>query len=133
MGRGRTPPYPANIEWTTSRFWSFIRGSLRSKFRSWPPKYKCKALARTEIQDGLYKSGRFKGQPKMVGRFACAICNGAFMDKDVEVDHLVAAGSLKGAEDLAGFVTRMFCHEDHLQVVCKPCHKLKTAAERKKK
>jgi 5-methylcytosine-specific restriction endonuclease McrA len=85
------------------------------------------------VQEGLYKSGRHKGEPKWVNTYQCAVCENMFRDKDIEVDHKVQAGSLKAAEDLAGFVTRLFCHEDHLQVVCKPCHKIKTAEERKKK
>jgi hypothetical protein len=33
--------------------------------------------------------------------------------------------------DLPSFVERMFCEVDGLQVLCKSCHKDKTAAERK--
>lgn len=133
MGRGRTPPYPAHPEWTTSRFWSFIRGALRAKFRSWPEKYVVKAAARHVALDGTYKTGRHKGEPKYSNRYECAVCSGLFMDKDVEVDHIIPAGSLKCKEDLPDFVDRMFCSAEHLRVVCKPCHKEITAAERKKK
>jgi len=133
MGRGRTPPYPAHREWTTSRFWSFIRGALRAKFRSWPPKYHAKAFASRAVQDGVYKTGRHAGEPKYVNYYECAECHQQFRDKDVEVDHIIPAGSLKCKEDLPAFVDRMFCSAEHLRVVCKPCHKEITAAERKKK
>ena len=46
----------------------------------------------------------------------------------VEVDHIEACGSLKGPEDLAGFVTRLFCEADNLRVLCRPCHKKITEA-----
>ena len=132
MGRGRTPPYPAHREWTTSRFWSFIRGALRAKFRSWPPKYHAKAFASRAVQDGVYKTGRHAGEPKYVNYYECAECHQQFRDKDVEVDHIIPAGSLKCKEDLPAFVDRMFCSAEHLQVICKPCHKIKTAEDRKK-
>jgi 5-methylcytosine-specific restriction endonuclease McrA len=132
VGRGRTPPYPAHPEWTTSRFWSFIRGALRAKFRSWPEKYKAKAAASEACRTGTYKTGRHAGEPKYTTYYKCAVCEEHFRDKDIEVDHMIQAGSLKCKEDLAGFVDRMFCSAEHLQVVCKPCHKIKTAEERKK-
>lgn len=133
MGRGRTPPYPAHKEWTTSRFWSFIRGALRAKFRSWPEKYVCKAGAATSVSVGVYRTGRHAGQAKHQTRYKCAVCHEQFMDKDIEVDHIIPAGSLKCKEDLPDFVDRMFCSAEHLRVVCKPCHKEITAAERAKK
>lgn len=132
MGRGRTPPYPAYREWTTSRFWSFIRGALRAKFRSWPPKYVAKASAMQAVQEGVYKTGRHAGEAKYVNYFKCSVCSENFRDKDIEVDHKIPAGSLKCKEDLPGFVERMFCPAEHLQVICKPCHKMKTAEERNK-
>ena len=133
MGRGRTPPYPAHPEWTTSRFWSFIRGALRAKFRSWPEKYTAKAAASYREAEGVYKTGRHAGETKYITYFKCAVCANKFRDKDVEVDHIIPAGSLKCKEDLPDFVDRMFCSAEHLRVVCKPCHKEITAAERKKK
>ena len=53
-----------------------------------------------------------------------------FTNKEVEVDHIVPAGSLKTFDDLPEFVERMFCEADGFQVLCKPCHQLKTNAER---
>ncbi len=89
-------------------------------------------MACVPVTMGYYKTGKFAGGAKIVAHYTCAECGNNFRDKDVEVDHKVQAGSLKGPEDLSGFVTRLFCHADELQVVCKPCHKIKTAEERKK-
>ena len=58
--------------------------------------------------------------------YQCAACEQWFMQKQVEVDHLVEAGSLKSYEDLPGFVERLFTSPDKLQVLCKDCHKGKT-------
>ena len=53
--------------------------------------------------------------------------------KEISVDHIVPAGSLKTYDDLPGFVERLFCEEDNLQILCKDnCHQAKTNKERKK-
>lgn len=52
------------------------------------------------------------------------------MQKDVQVDHIIPAGSLQSTDDLKGFVERLFCSIDGLQVLCKPCHDDKTQKEK---
>jgi hypothetical protein len=44
---------------------------------------------------------------------------------------MVPAGSLNCAADLPGFVERLFCEKEHLQVLCESCHNKKTADEKK--
>jgi hypothetical protein len=66
--------------------------------------------------------------------YQCAECKKWYMDKEVGVDHIKPAGSLKSFDDLPQFVETLFCEEDNLQVLChKPCHANKTARERKKR
>jgi len=48
------------------------------------------------------------------------------MEKNVNVDHICPAGSLNSAQDLPGFVERLFCEIDNLQVLCEKCHNVKT-------
>jgi len=118
----KTPPFEDYPEWTQARFWSFIRSALRQAFTRWPPKYKALQAARSPVEG----SGRQKWQ------YECAECGDAFMQKEVEVDHIIPAGSLKGYTDLPGFVERLFVSEDKMQVVCKPCHKAKTQKDKTK-
>lgn len=65
--------------------------------------------------------------------YQCAECKDFFKSKEVQVDHIEPAGSLKTYEDLPRFVERLYCEADKLQVLCKECHKVKTAEERKKR
>jgi 5-methylcytosine-specific restriction endonuclease McrA len=48
------------------------------------------------------------------------------------VDHIIGAGSLNCAADLPGFVERLFCEQDNLQVLCTECHDKKTKLEKEK-
>lgn len=113
-GRARTPPFKNYPEWSEARFWSFIRSALRSASNRYPVKYGVKNKAKRDYV-GSNKRQKYE--------YLCALCNNYFPAKEVEVDHIVPAGKLSSYEDLPGFVERLFCAEDGLRVVCKPCHR----------
>lgn len=108
---------------TESGFWSFIRSALRQKSRWWKPILLCKQAARKPYK-GPNKRQKYEYQ--------CAICKKWFPDKKVNVDHIIPAGSLNCAADLPGFVERLFCEKEHLQVLCNSCHDRKTKTEKTK-
>lgn len=115
----KTPPYDKYPEWTTARFFGFIRSALRAAYNRYPPKYETLKKAKVGKQVNLV-TGR------IAEHYKCAECDGLFSLKNVEVDHKIDAGSLKSFEDLPLFVKRLFCSSDDLQVLCKPCHRNKT-------
>lgn len=63
--------------------------------------------------------------------YQCNECKGWFPDKQINVDHIIPAGTLTCSADLAGFIERLFCEQDNLQVLCTGCHDAKTKSERK--
>lgn len=107
---------------TESAFWSFIRSALRQKSRWWKPITECKMKARRAYK-GPSKRQKFEYQ--------CNSCKEWFPEKQINVDHIKPAGSLNCKEDLAGFVERLFCEIDNLQVLCEKCHDVKTKLEKK--
>lgn len=107
-----------------SAFWSFIRSALRQKSRWWAPISQAKALAKRKY-NGINKRQKFEYQ--------CNHCKNYFPEKLINVDHIEPAGSLNCAKDLPGFVERLFCEVDKLQVLCSDCHNAKTQLEKKKK
>ena len=109
---------------TESAFWSFIRSTLRQKSRWWKPISIAKSLAKRPYM-GANKKQKFEYQ--------CNHCKKWFPDKMINVDHIVPAGTLSCADDLPGFVGRLFCEVDGLQVLCNSCHDIKTNKERLKK
>ena len=109
---------------TESAFWSFIRSGLRQKSRFWKPITQCKMKSRRAYK-GPLKRQKFEYQ--------CKECLNWFPDKKVNVDHISPAGSLRCANDLPGFVERLFCEVDNLQVLCQGCHDIKTKQEKLKR
>lgn len=126
----KTPPFENYPEWTTARFWGFIRSGLREKFGRYPPKYEALNQSATTVPDGVYKTGPKKGKPKYVKMYRCSECLNQFRQKDVQVDHIIPAGKLKDFDDLPVFVSRLFCKVDDLQVLCVSCHEIKTLKEK---
>ena len=106
-----------------SAFWTFIRSALRQKSRWWKPITECKLKARRPYK-GVNRRQKFEYQ--------CNTCKKWFPDKEINVDHIVGAGSLNCSADLSGFVDRLFCEQDNLQVLCETCHNTKTQLEKQK-
>jgi 5-methylcytosine-specific restriction endonuclease McrA len=106
---------------TESAFWSFIRSALRQKSRWWKPITQCKQKSRRTYK-GPNKRQKFEYQ--------CNECKNWFPEKKINVDHIKPAGTLRSANDLPGFVERLFCEADNLQVLCSSCHDVKTKAEK---
>jgi 5-methylcytosine-specific restriction endonuclease McrA len=61
------------------------------------------------------------------------VCKNWFIEKKINVDHVVPAGSLNSSKDLPGFVDRLFCEVENLQVLCEKCHDKKTKADKNEK
>jgi 5-methylcytosine-specific restriction endonuclease McrA len=64
------------------------------------------------------------------GKYKCATCNEIFGRKDIQVDHIEPVVDPKvGFVDWETFIQRLFCPASGLQVLCKPCHKVKSLVE----
>ena len=109
---------------TEAGFWSFIRSGLRQKSRWWKPITECK-LAAKRPYTGPLKRQKFEYQ--------CNQCKQWFPEKKINVDHITPAGELNCANDLPGFVERLFCEVSGLQCLCTTCHDAKTLKEKQLK
>lgn len=107
---------------TEAQFWAWIRFALRQKSRWWKPIGIVRVKARRPYK-GPLKSQKWEYQ--------CNKCKKWFIAKDTNVDHITPAGSLNCAEDLPGFVERLFTEEEGLQLLCTNCHDIKTENEKK--
>lgn len=95
----------------------WLRSQLRSISRKYPPLYQALAAAKKP----------YKGDnPRQKFCYECTKCKNTFPAKEVAIDHRVDCGSMKGWEDVQGFMQRLFCDANGLDVLCHTCHDLKT-------
>jgi hypothetical protein len=110
--------------WTEGRLRTFITSTLRGGFRKYPPKYETLKAA------SVGKKVNAKTN-RMAEHFTCNMCKGEFPAKEVNVDHVEpVVCPFTGFVDWNTFISRLFCEGGNLQVLCSPCHDIKTAEER---
>lgn len=103
---------------TESEFFSKIRSILRSGFRYWKP-----------MQITLEKASRpsQSSNKRLKKEYICISCSKWFKRADVQIDHIEECGSLKSYDDIAPFIQRLTKEDvNAYQILCKPCHKIKT-------
>src|SRR5574342_495004 len=59
--RMKTPPFGPYPEWSTAKFWAFLRSGLRAKWQRWPPKYAVVAKSKRKYE-GENKRQKFEYQ-----------------------------------------------------------------------
>lgn len=95
------------------QFWQMIRHVLRKRTIYWLPIVKTRNDAKIPYI-GPNKKRKYS--------YICEGCEQPFAANQVNVHHIEPAGELNRAEDLPGFVTRLFCEEDKLKLLCHSCH-----------
>ncbi len=118
-------PYNNNT-WTQARFNSFIKGALRQISFRWPPKHQVKKEAWRAR--GIYLCAGYKRRKHKV---SLSVNEKGKRKNNVFVDHITPiVDPAIGFVDWNQTIKRMFCEADGLQVLCGPCHSLKTKDER---
>lgn len=108
-----------------------IINTLRRLSMYWKPIQEAKRSAR---------SGRIKNPAtdKLNMAVICMSCNGHVMERDCKVDHIEPVVPLEGFSpdgsiflgyNWSEYLERMFCEADGFQVLCEPCHKIKSNNE----
>jgi len=95
----------------------WLRSALRSASRRYPPIYEALAAAKRPYTGD-------NARQKVC--YECAMCGTLESTKGVAVDHRVDCGKLASWDDVQGFVQRLFCTRDGLDVLCHQCHDCKT-------
>ena len=103
---------------TESQYFGKIRGALRNAFRYWKP-----AMVALEAASRPSKSAN----KRLKKEYKCAKCKKFFPRSNVEIDHIVEAGSLRCYEDIVPFIKRLTAEDiKSYQILCKKCHQAKT-------
>ncbi len=112
-------PWGLGTPWKNSvAFFTYLRGCLRKAWSSSPIKHNLIKKKRKQI-----KNPNPNGKKETVFGFTCEMCNTDHIIANGQVDHKVAAGSLRKTEDIQGFVERLlYVTEDDLRLICKGCN-----------
>lgn len=113
------------MEHLTKKDISLVKNSVRSAIR--------KSFSRSEQYKSFLNANRiewYAGRRKRVS-FKCAICEDKYGRGDIQVDHInpIGKGVYSSLEDAMRFFKLVYCTHDNLQILCKPCHKVKTRGE----
>lgn len=101
----------------------YIANLLRKGTMTWSGRQKALLAARKKKVEGLTRA---RGKIKTKFYWTCAKCGEDFRDQsEVEVDHIVEIGPFQG--DWNDFISRIYCSQDNLQVLCVVCHAKKTS------
>lgn len=113
---------------TQAKYMSWLRGGLRrGLWMRHPIKLELLNKKRFRQEYGEFKSGKTKTR----WAATCEICQCDHPMKDIEVDHRVGHHSLQTLEDITQFIySIVLVSEDDLQLVCKPCHEIKSYADK---
>lgn len=96
------------------QFNGWMKNQLRRLFFRWWER--SKAVKNAWVERGLYK---------------CAACLKVMKQKGMHIDHIdPVVDPEQGFIDWDIYVSRLFCSADNLQLLCEPCHKIKTEKER---
>lgn len=114
---------------TQAKFMSWVRGGVRlGLWKKHPVKLEFLKSSTVMIKNTNPRS--MKRFP-MVKAVQCALCWETVKASDAEVDHIHGNHSLKSMEDLRAFIESMIMVKvSDLQMVCKPCHKIKSYSEK---
>lgn len=114
--------YPS-IWKSEAAFFTYLRGGLRMIWSRYPAKLAWKKEQLTDERPFGYT-----GRGKSFGE--CHYCNQMFTGSALEVDHVLQAGTCNSWETAQKFLHNLLDCNDNWVLSCKPCHKIKSYAEK---
>jgi 5-methylcytosine-specific restriction endonuclease McrA len=103
---------------------TFVKNALRRASSRWGPIWRTKLKSRRNYVGG---------NKRQKYEYECSSCRKCFPNRKVNVDHIVPVGAIRSDSDLVGYIERLLCAEDGLQVLCTGCHRKKTNGDNKTK
>jgi hypothetical protein len=111
---------------TESSFWLWLRGVLRKGWSRHPIKLEYIARNRKRI-----KNPNPRGRVPEVWGMTCQQCGNDFVQNRIEIDHVGDEGRFTGREYIQSYVEHLFMVDfDRLESCCKPCHAIRSYAQR---
>lgn len=123
LSNGKEPWEACPDVWKNeTAFFTYLRGQLRLIWSRYPAKLKWKAAQMFAPPKG------YTGRAKKLG--TCHYCKCDFAASHLEVDHVHQAGKCNSWETAYEFLYKLLDASGNWVLACKPCHKIKSYAER---
>lgn len=103
-------------------FFTYLRGQIRLTWSRFPAKLKWKSAQMVSPPKD------YTGRAKKLGK--CNYCGLFHAASSLEVDHIEQAGVCNSWETAAQFLRRLLDCNENWCLACKPCHKIKSYAEK---
>jgi hypothetical protein len=107
---------------TKTAFFTYLRGGIRQLWSRYPAKLSWKQSQLVTPPKG------YTGRAKKLGK--CHYCSQSFAASALEVDHVNQAGTCNSWETAYQFLYNLLDCNNNWVLACKPCHKVKSYAER---
>lgn len=120
------------------KFYNLQKKKLRMASLTHPGRKEILDACKVKVKVGLFKNGK----DKFLVHHTCATCGGNFRPKEVDVDHITEvdvlyheysmyiSSTFEGLSEhqvtVMALSAAIFCPTSNLQVLCKPCHKIKS-------
>lgn len=114
---------------TKAEYYACVKGLLRKCWSNYPARNDWKASQLKVVDSSLREELGFSKRTKKCGQ--CALCNEWFPGSSLEVDHKQSSNGCTNKQEAEQFL--WYCvggTGEDWQLVCKPCHKIKTYSER---
>jgi len=118
---------PYSIWDTKSKYFSYVRNTLRRASSRNPLKTNWKRAMLQPISKKQRASGKFHRSTKFIGQ--CVICNKFFAGSHLEVDHKTPSSCVCKTTAQEFQWHCLGTTTDQYQLLCKPCHKIKSHAD----
>ena len=113
---------------TEAEFLGWLRGQLRQIWSDYPIRVEFKNDKCVRVDQALRDKYNLSKQTKYAAE--CVFCHNWFPKSKLEVDHIIGESSLTSIEHTESYLDHLMCPPTNMQLTCKPCHKIKTYAER---
>lgn len=102
---------------------ALIISALRKHSMYWKPISKCR-------KDASVGRKVNKDTGRMALHYKCKLCGDEVSAKKSKVDHIKPIVGVEGFTNWDSYIDAMYCEVENLQLLCKPCHDVKTKEER---
>lgn len=111
-----------------AKYWEWLRGALRRLWADYPLRKVWKKNSLRPLTQEEKSSGKFHPSTKNVGE--CVFCKNIMAGSKLECDHIIESEGCTSKETAETFLWHCGGQtSSNFQLVCKPCHKIKSYSE----